>query len=164
MAQINTVQSISESRRAQFKQGAVGKKTGQTIIQSKSSQPGKIKKGNANSPTLQRKRLNIAAFQQQIQAALKSPPQRKIIADTTRSKIRARTNTITGPLSVNRTIKRNVKVNSLISRNRFSVKNTGNTQIRLRIKSSNRSSEINKIKIPDAPNSPLKTGRIDLLA
>lgn len=162
MAQISTVQSITESRRAHFKQGALNKKTGQTISKAGSSQPGRIKKGNTS--TLQKRRLNIAAFQQQIQAALKPPSQQKSNNEINRSKIRARIKILTNPLSVNRTIKRTSKVNSLISKNRFRIKNSGNTQILLRIKSLGQLAQKDRIKIPDTPHSSLKTGRIDLLA
>ena len=162
MAHIGTVQSISASRRAQFKQRTQSKKTGQTFRKTGSSQPGRIKKGNTQ--ILQKRRLNIAAFQQQIQAALKSPSQQKSNKEINRSKIRARIKILTNPLSVNRTIKRTSKVNPLISQNRFRIRDSGNAQILLRIKSLGQLAQKDQIKIPDTPHSSFKTGRINLLA
>lgn len=161
MAKISTVQSISESQRAQFKKNVQSKKIGQPFKQSGTSQPGKINRGKTS--VLQQKRLNIAAFQQQIQKALKSSPQRKTSIETTRNVKSVRLKSFINPLSANRTINRTSKINSFISRNRFNIKNAGSVQIRPRIKSLGLSEGKNQIKIPDTPNSSLKTSRINLL-
>jgi len=163
MAKIGPVQSISESRRAQFKQGALNKKTKQINKQTNSSQPGKINKGKTNTPILQRKRLNIAAFQQQIQTALKSSSQRKSRVEITRNINSGRLKSFVNPLSANRTLNRASKINSLISRNRFNVKNASSAQIRPRIKSLGQLDAKNQIKIPNTPHPSFKTGKINLL-
>jgi len=163
MAKISTVLSISETRRAQFKKGALNKKTGQINKLTNSSQPAKIRKGKTTSPTIQLRRLNIAAFQQNIQAALKSNTQRKANVEPPRNIKSAKLRSFVNPLSANRTLKRATKINSLISRNRFKVKNAGSAQFRPRIKSLGQSEAKNQIKIPDSPLSSLKTGRINLL-
>jgi len=163
MAKISTVKSISESQRAQFKQRVKSKKTALSNKPARSSQPGKINRGKTSSPAIQNRSLINAAFQQKIQTAIKSPPQRKTSIDTARNIKNVRFKSIINPLSSNRTINRTSKANSLISRNRFSVKNAGKTQIRPRIKSLGKSEVKNQIKIPDAPQSSLKIGRINLL-